>query len=129
MEKCKRLIKNKTIKLNQFLDINELPDKLLKLKGKKFIIDDKSCSIFYENLINSKFEIISREDPSYHLKSIKNKTEINNMVNAHILDGVALTKFIYWIKEINKNKITEVEAAKKLERFRKKNFLDEKYIF
>ena len=43
------------------------------------------------------------------------------MVNAHILDGVALTKFIYWIKEINKNKITEVEASKKLERFRKMN--------
>ncbi|MDC2971358.1 aminopeptidase P family protein [Candidatus Pelagibacter sp.] len=121
MEKCKNLIKNKTIKLNQFLDINELPNKLLKLKGKKFIIDDKSCSIFYENLINSKFKIVSREDPSYLLKAIKNKAEINNMVNAHILDGVALTKFIYWIKKINKNKITEVEAAKKLERFRKMN--------
>ena len=121
MEKCKKLIKNKTIKLNQFLDINELPKKLLKLKGKKFIIDDKSCSIFYENLINSKFKIVSREDPSYLLKAIKNKVEINNMINAHILDGVALTKFIYWIKEINKNKITEVDAAKKLERFRKMN--------
>jgi Xaa-Pro aminopeptidase len=47
------------------------------------------------------------------------------MVNAHILDGIALTKFIYWIKKINKKKITEVEAAKKLEKFRKmnKNFL------
>ena len=121
MEKCKKLINNKTIKLNQFLDINELPDKLFKLKGKKFIIDDKSCSIFYENLINSKFKIVSREDPSYLLKAIKNKVEINNMINAHILDGVALTKFIYWIKEINKNKITEVKAAKKLERFRKMN--------
>ena len=121
MEKCKKLINNKTIKLNQFLDINELPDKLFKLKGKKFIIDDKSCSIFYENLINSKFKIVSREDPSYLLKAIKNKVEINNMINAHILDGVALTKFIYWIKKINKNKISEVKAAKKLERFRKMN--------
>ena len=121
MEKCKKLIKNKIIKLSQFLDINELPNKLFKLKGKKFIIDDKSCSIFYENQINSKFKIVSREDPSYLLKAIKNKAEINNMINAHILDGVALTKFIYWIKEINKNKITEVEAAKKLESFRKKN--------
>jgi Xaa-Pro aminopeptidase len=43
------------------------------------------------------------------------------MINAHILDGVALTKFIYWIKKINKNKITEVEAARKLEKFRKLN--------
>jgi Xaa-Pro aminopeptidase len=55
------------------------------------------------------------------LKAIKNKVEINNMINAHILDGVALTKFIYWIKKINKNKITEVEAANKLEKFRRMN--------
>ncbi len=120
-EKCKRLIKNKIIKSNQFIDINDFPNKIIKLLGKKFIIDDKSCSIFYENLIKSKFKIISREDPSYLFKAIKNKVEIKNMINAHILDGVALTKFIYWIKKINKNKINEVEAAKKLERFRKMN--------
>ena len=124
-KKCKKLIKNKIIKLNQFLDINKLPNKLLKLKGKKFIIDDKSCSIFYENLISSKFEIVRKEDPTYLLKAVKNKVEINGMINAHILDGVALTKFIYWIKKINKNKISEVDAIKKLETFRKmnKNFL------
>ena len=55
------------------------------------------------------------------LKSIKNKKEIKNMVNSHIIDGVALTKFIYWIKNINKKKITEVYAQNKLEYFRKKN--------
>ncbi len=94
---------------------------MLKLKGKNFIVDDKSCSIFYENLIKSKFKIIDREDPTYLLKSIKNNTEIKNMINVHIVDGVALTKFIYWIKKINKKKITEVDAAKKLESFRKMN--------
>ncbi len=120
-EKCKKLIKNKIIKLNQLLDINKLPNEMHKLKGKKFIVDDKSCSIFFENLIRLKFKIVSREDPTYLFKAIKNKVEINSMINAHILDGVALTKFIYWIKKINKNKITEVEAARKLERFRKMN--------
>ena len=98
-----------------------MPNKILELKGKNFILDDKSCSIFYENLINSKFKISSKKDPTYYLKAIKNKTEIKNMINAHILDGVALTKFLYWIKKINKKKITEVQAAKKLEIFRKKN--------
>ena len=123
--KCKKLLKNKIIKSNQILEINKLPNEIFKLKGKKFIIDDKSCSVFYENLINSNFKIVSREDPTYFLKAIKNKVEINNMVDAHILDGVAVTKFIYWIKKINKNKINEVEAARKLETFRKmnKNFL------
>ncbi len=124
-KKCKQLLKNKIIKKNEFLDVNALPSKILHLKGKNFIIDDKSCSIFYENLIKSKFKITKREDPIYLLKAIKNKTEIKNMINAHILDGVALTKFLFWIKKINKKKITEVEAAKKLENFRKlnKNFL------
>ena len=98
-----------------------MPNEILKLKGKNFIIDDKSCSIFYENIIKSKFKIINREDPTYLLKAIKNKIEINNMIKAHILDGAALTKFLYWIKVINKKKIDEVDAVKKLEKFRKKN--------
>ncbi len=125
LKKCKQLLKNKIIKKEEFLELHTLPSKLLHLKGKNFIVDDKSCSIFYENLIKSKFKIINREDPTYHLKAIKNKTEIKNMTNAHISDGVSLTKFLFWIKKINKNKITEVEAAKKLENFRKlnKNFL------
>ncbi|WP_075484208.1 aminopeptidase P family protein [Candidatus Pelagibacter communis] len=125
LKKCKQLLKNKIIKKDEFLDVNTLPIKILHLKGKNFIIDDKSCSIFYEKLIKSKFKIIKREDPIYLLKAIKNKTEIKNMINAHILDGVALTKFLFWIKKINKKKITEVEAAKKLENFRRlnKNFL------
>ncbi len=124
-KKCNQLLKNKFIKKNEFLDTNDLERRILKLKGKNFIIDNKSCSIFYENLIKSKFKIINREDPIYLLKAIKNKTEIKNMINAHIFDGVALTKFLYWIKKINKKKINEVEAAKKLESFRKinKNFL------
>ncbi len=125
IENCKKILKNKVIKKNQFLEINNFLKGIYKLKGKNFIIDDKTCSIFYENLIKSKFNIIDRKDPTYLLKAIKNTTEVKNMINAHILDGVALTKFIYWIKKINKKKITEVEAAKKLESFRKmnKNFL------
>ena len=43
------------------------------------------------------------------------------MIDAHILDGASLTKFIYWIKNINKKKITEVEAQNKLEKFRRMN--------
>jgi Xaa-Pro aminopeptidase len=43
------------------------------------------------------------------------------MIKSHILDGAALTKFIYWIKNINKKKITEVDAQIKLEKFRKKS--------
>ncbi len=125
LKKCKKLIKKKIIKLNEFIDIKEFSKKILSLRGKKFIIDQNSCSILYEDIIRSKFKIIKRDDPIYIFKAIKNKVEIDNMKKVHIFDAVALTKFIYWIKKINKKKITEVNAEKKLENFRKinKNFL------
>ena len=119
--KAKKLIKEKIINKNQLIPTNDLPNKILALNGKNFIIDNKSCSVFYENIIKSKFKIIKREDPTYLLKAIKNNTEIDNMIRSHVIDGVALTKFIYWIKKVNKKKITEVDAQIKLEKFRKKN--------
>ncbi len=124
-KKVKKLFQDKILKSSQFIDENKLPQKILDLKGKTFIIDKNSCCIYHEDIIKSKFKILNAEDPTYHLKSIKNKTEINNMKKAHISDGIALTKFLYWIKNINKKKITEVDAQNKLEEFRKmnKNFL------
>ena len=121
INKSKNLIKRKIINLNQLINIKDFSKKILQLKGNNFIIDNKSCSIYFENIIKSRFKIIKREDPIYLLKAIKNKTEIKNMIYAHIIDGVALTKFIHWIKNINKKKINEVQAENKLEKFRKMN--------
>ena len=121
IQKVKKIIKEKIINSNELVDINDFPKKIQKLKGNNFIIDEKSCSIYFEDIIRSKFRITKREDPSYLLKAVKNRIEINNMINAHILDGVALTKFIYWIKNINNKKITEVQAQNKLVSFRKLN--------
>jgi Xaa-Pro aminopeptidase len=125
IQNIKKIIKEKKIKLKEFIDINNFQKELIKLKGNNFIIDDKSCSIYFENIIKNQFKIIKRNDPIYLLKAIKNKTEIKNMINTHISDGVALTKFIYWIKCINKKAINEVQAQNKLESFRKlsKNYL------
>ena len=121
IKKCRILIKNKILNSQQIIKTNEFSKKIFNLMGKNFIIDEDSCSIFYENIIKSNFNINKRKDPTYLMKSIKNKTEINFMKKAHISDGIALTKFIYWIKNINKKKITEVDAQNKLEKFRKMN--------
>jgi Xaa-Pro aminopeptidase len=98
---------------------------LSSLKGKSFCIDSKTCSVFNEKLINSKFFIKKKKDPINDLKSIKNKTEIKSMIEAHIKDGVAVTKFLYWIKNSNIRKLDEIKVEKKLESFRKqsKNYL------
>ena len=124
-QKTYGLIKKKIIKVDNIISVDDFQNKINKLKGNNFIIDDKSCSIYFENIIKSKFNILKREDPTYFLKAIKNKTEIKNMKNAHIIDGVALTKFIYWMKNIRKKKINEFQAQRKLESFRKlnKNYL------
>ena len=104
-----------------FLKENRILECLFALKIGNFCIDSKTCSVFEESLISHKFNIMLKEDPVYILKSVKNKTEIKNMVNAHIEDGIALTKFLYWIKNCNINNLTEIKIEKKLENFRKKN--------
>ena len=119
--KTKKIVKDKKIKKNQIIEPKNFENLINKLKKGRIIIDNHSCSIFYENLIKKKFLISKTNDPIYLMKSIKNKKEINNMIKSHIFDGVALTKFLYWIKVVNKKEITEYDAQKKLEKFRKKN--------
>ena len=123
---AKNIIKEKKINKKNVINIKNLPSLISKLKGKKFITDNKSCSVFYENIIKLKFRIIDKKDPIYKLKSIKNSYEVNHMIEAHKKDGLALTKFLYWIKNINKKSITEIEAQNKLEKFRK---LNKEYLF
>ena len=125
-EKTLKIIKDKKISKKQIINPKKFKDLINKLKGYKFIIDPLSCSLLNENIIKSKFKIINKDDPCYKLKSIKNSSEIKHMINAHIEDGLALTKFIFWIKNINKKKITEVDAQNKLEKFRK---LNKNYLF
>ena len=122
----KKIIQQKKVNRNQVIDIKDLPNLINELKGKNFVIDNKSCSIFYENIIKLRFKILNNDDPIYKLKSIKNSQEIYNMIEAHKKDGLALTKFIYWIKNVNKKTITEVDAQNKLEKFRK---LSKDYLF
>ena len=60
------------------------------------------------------------------MKSVKNKVEINNTIKSHISDGIAVTKFLYWIKKNQNKKISEIDAEKKLAIFRKQN---KNYLF
>ena len=97
-KKVLKIIKDKKLSKKQIINPEKFKDLIKELKGNKFIIDPLSCSIINENIIKSKFHIINIDDPCYKLKSIKNSSEIKHMINAHIEDGVALTKFIYLIK-------------------------------
>ena len=121
MKKVKKIIKEKKIKKKQVIDPKNFKSFINGLDKNKIVIDNKSCSLFFEEILRNKFIILKKDDPTYYFKSLKNKSEIQNMINAHILDGAALTKFLYWIKKVNKKNLTEYEAQKKLEKFRKQN--------
>ena len=124
--KLSNLFKEKKIKKNQVIDEKNFEGTINKLNRGKIIIDSKTCSLFFENLFKKNFKILDKKDPIYLFKAIKNKSEIKHMINAHILDGVALTRFLYWIKISNKKKITEFDAQNKLESFRKNS---KQYLF
>ena len=124
--KSYHLIKERKIKSKNILSNQNLNEFLNTFRKNKILIDSKSCSIFFEKIFKKKFQLIKKDDPIYSFKSIKNKIEIKNMIDCHISDGVALTKFLYWIKVKNKKRITEYQAQKKLEVFRKMN---KNYLF
>ena len=106
----------------KFKNINLINKSLEEIKGKKFIIDSSTCSLYFENIILMNNKINNYNDSIYFFKAIKTKKEIKNIKKAHIYDGVALTKYLFWLKNnFIKKKITEISAAKKLFNFRKKN--------
>ena len=112
----------KKFKKIKFFDIDLTKKTLSEINGKKFIIDRNTCSIFFENIILRKNIILNYKDPIYFLKAIKSKNEIKNVKKAHIYDGAAVTKYLFWLKKnFTKKIITEISAAKKLFNFRKKN--------
>ena len=115
-------IKKKFSRKIKFFNEEMLIKKLNNLNKKKIWLDILTCSIYFKDLLKNKNKLLEKNDPIYDLKSIKNIIELKNMKEAHILDGAALTKFLFWLKKSFKDrKITEISAQKKLENYRKKN--------
>ncbi len=112
----------KRFKKIKFFDTKVCAKTILGIKEKKFIIDNNSCSIFFKLIIGRNNKILNLQDPIYYLKAVKGKQEIENIKKAHVYDGIALTKYLFWLKRnYNKKHITEITASQKLLEFRKKN--------
>ncbi len=73
----------------------------------------------YHNL-NKEIKVIDKQNPTVLFKAVKNSIEIENLRKSHIKDGVAFTKFMYWLKNnIGKIEMTELSASDYLEDRRK----------
>lgn len=88
-------------------------------------IDAQAVMLLNKNVVNALLytltpcKICDAPAPSTLMKAMKNPIEIQNTRQAHLMDGVAVTKFMIWLKdEIKKREISELEAADVLSQFR-----------
>jgi len=93
----------------------------------QILSDNKSYVLIDKNIINHWIvkclgpgcKFVSDNIPVASMKSIKNQKELSGFKKAHIRDGVALVKFLYWLeKTVPHENITEISAGKKLTGFR-----------
>jgi Xaa-Pro aminopeptidase len=98
---------------------------LKNIKEGTILLDAAKTSTYIYSLINTK--IVEFMDITTLLKAIKNDVQIQNIRNAMVRDGVAMVKFISWLKKTIKTRsITEIEASDKVEGLRREgeNFYD-----
>lgn len=79
------------------------------------------------NELNKNIQVINKPNPTELMKAVKNPVEVDNTRLAHVKDGVAVTKFMYWLKtNIGKIPMTEISASDYLEARRREqeNFID-----
>ena len=82
----------------------------------RVFIDRKRTNVAIYNALPKSSILIEGTSPANHLKSIKNETEIKGFRNAVLKDGIAMTKFYFWLEKMLKagEKVTELSAAAKL---------------
>lgn len=84
------------------------------------LVDPSRLNYALYNNLPKGAKVIEKVNPTVLMKAMKNDTEIKNIKSAHVKDGVAVTKFMHWLKKnVGKTEITEISAAEKLEEFRK----------
>lgn len=80
--------------------------------GRKVHMDPAFSNYAMRNMLAEGVEVIEARNPELLAKSIKNPVEIENMKKGHIMDGVAFTKFMYWLKKnVGKVPMTEITAS------------------
>lgn len=102
------------------LPYNDIYDYVKTLGDIKVLIDRQRVNYSMMSNVDKKSEIIDQINPTLYMKAIKNETELENNRQAHIKDGVAITKFMKYLKEnASKGTMTELSAEHMVEDLRK----------
>ena len=116
-EKIKILLDMQGIKVAPYAQIYE--DARNLPEDAAVYYDKSAVNTALVSSLPEKMKKIEGVNPTFLFKAKKNPVEVENERKAHIKDGVAVTKFIYWLKsQMGKTKITEISAAEQLEQFR-----------
>ena len=95
-------------------------------KENTYFVDTNTCNYAVFNHLAKKFEVHEIESPIPLLKAVKNTTELEGFRLACRKDGVALSKFYYWLENrLSQQPVTELEAAEQLTWFRSQ---DKEYV-
>lgn len=90
-----------------------------KLPAQKIMLDKGNVSAIVTDVLSARCELIYENNPTQMLKAVKNSVELKNMKRFYLLDSVALTKFIYWVKHHpDKKSLTELSAGARLDELR-----------
>ena len=89
-------------------------------EGSSIIVDINSASAELYLSVNKQCKIVERRSPIQLMKAQKNETELANIRQTMIIDGVAMEKFFFWFENQLENNIptTEISAAQKLLEYR-----------
>lgn len=101
------------------------------LKNEKILLERKKASFAVCESIDASCRIIDEMNPCATMKAVKNAIEIENMRKAHLKDGIAVTKFMYWLKHtIGTCDMTEMTAAHKIEELRAEqgNYIEPSFV-
>lgn len=106
------------VDVREYLEIYE--DAELISSSEVVMMDFNKTNFTIYNRIKDVVKIINRPNPSNLMKACKNEVELENLRKCHLRDGVAVTKFMHWLKnQVSQEKITEMSASEILEGFRK----------
>ena len=108
--------------------IDSILKEIIKISNNnnKILIDPGYVSYaLVQNIKYKSTNLIEKKCPIEKMKSIKNKIEIKGAISAHIKDGEALSKFLYWIQKYKTSLNSELLASNKIDNLRSKqdNFI------
>lgn len=99
---------------------NDIYEFVKSFRNEKVLLETSRTNYAILNNLDGSNKIIDQVNPTVLAKAVKNEVEIENERRAHIKDGVAVTKLLYWLKKnIGTIPMTEISVSDYCEQLRR----------